>query len=85
MGLDVHGVQDGNPFDFQHIIVTGGKEQMLAERDPEAGRMLQQVLSYSGYVQGAFTVSGQPGGQQQIMQKGQWREVSFVQDPVNRI
>lgn len=85
MGLDVHGVEDRNPFDLQQVIMTGGKEQMLGKSDPEASPVLQQVLAYPGNVQEAFAVSDELGGQQQVMQYSQWSEVMFVQNLVDRI
>ncbi len=58
---------------------------MLAQTDPKARRVLQQVLAYLGYVQEAFAVASEFGGQQQIMQNGQWREVLFVQDLIDHV
>ncbi|MES2175876.1 MAG: hypothetical protein V4523_18305 [Pseudomonadota bacterium] len=58
---------------------------MLAQGDPEARRVRQQVLAHLGYVQEAFAVASELCGQQRIMQDGQRREVLFVQDFVDRI
>lgn len=61
MSLQIHGVEDRNPFDFEHVIVIGGKEQMLAQSDPDGRGVLKHVAAHFDYEQEAFALASEPG------------------------
>jgi len=78
-------MKDRDPFDLQHVILTGGEEEMLGQDEPKAPRMFQQVFAYSGYVEETLAMTAELGGQKQVMENGQWLEVMFVENFIDRV